>query len=250
MLVKCKACEKEIAKGVKKCPGCGADQRNFFGKHKILTGILAIVIIGSIGSALGDEGKSSTTTATTTPPTTTTTQVDPVTTTAPAPAPTPVVPTVKTYKAGMYKIGSDMPAGEYVLIGSGPMSYFEVDKDSTGEMSSILANDTFGERSIITIADGQYLKLTGCIAYAFTDAPKVKLTDGFLSAGMYKVGVDLPAGEYKVIPDGSMSYKEVSKDSSHLMGSIISNDIIQGEGYSAIKNGQYLKLVGAKIKVK
>ncbi|MDJ1630451.1 hypothetical protein QNN00_04875 [Bacillus velezensis] len=28
-LVSCKACGKEIAKGVKKCPNCGKDQRNF-----------------------------------------------------------------------------------------------------------------------------------------------------------------------------------------------------------------------------
>ena len=71
MLVKCKACEKEIAKGVKKCPGCGADQRNFFGKHKILTGILAIVIIGGIVSVAGggDKSKTASTPATSTPAT-------------------------------------------------------------------------------------------------------------------------------------------------------------------------------------
>lgn len=59
----CKACEKEIAKGIKKCPSCGADQRNFFGKHKIITIILALIIIGGIGSALGGGGGSKTTTA-------------------------------------------------------------------------------------------------------------------------------------------------------------------------------------------
>ncbi|TJX14982.1 hypothetical protein E9840_04570 [Tissierella creatinini] len=51
----CKACGKEIAKGVKKCVHCGKDQRSFFKKHKILTGILVLVIIGSIGAALGDD---------------------------------------------------------------------------------------------------------------------------------------------------------------------------------------------------
>ena len=62
MLVNCKACGKEIGKGVKKCVNCGADQRNFFVKHKIITGILVLVIIG-IGSAMGSGGKSNTTTA-------------------------------------------------------------------------------------------------------------------------------------------------------------------------------------------
>jgi len=50
-MTNCKACKKEIAKGVKKCPHCGKDQRNFFMKHKIITGILVLVILGSIGSA-------------------------------------------------------------------------------------------------------------------------------------------------------------------------------------------------------
>jgi hypothetical protein len=51
-LVNCKACEKEIAKGVKKCPNCGKDQRSFVMKHKIISFIGIIVIIGGISSAL------------------------------------------------------------------------------------------------------------------------------------------------------------------------------------------------------
>lgn len=58
MLVACKACGKEIGKGVKKCPQCGTDQRNFFMKHKIITGVLVLVVLGVVGSALGggDDG--------------------------------------------------------------------------------------------------------------------------------------------------------------------------------------------------
>ena len=51
-LVACKACEKEIAKGVKKCPNCGKDQRNWFMRHKILTTI-GIFTILSIMISLG-----------------------------------------------------------------------------------------------------------------------------------------------------------------------------------------------------
>lgn len=52
-MTNCKACGKEIAKGVNKCIHCGKDQRNFFMKHKIITVILALVILGGIGSAIG-----------------------------------------------------------------------------------------------------------------------------------------------------------------------------------------------------
>lgn len=49
----CKTCGKEIAKGLKKCPHCGKDQRSFFGRHKILSFIGVLILIGIIGSALG-----------------------------------------------------------------------------------------------------------------------------------------------------------------------------------------------------
>lgn len=56
-MTNCKACNKEIAKGVKKCPNCGKDQRNFFMRHKILTGILVFVILASIGGGKSETVK-------------------------------------------------------------------------------------------------------------------------------------------------------------------------------------------------
>lgn len=49
-LVNCKACGNQIAKGTKHCPSCGKDNRNFFVKHKIITALLVLFIIGCIGS--------------------------------------------------------------------------------------------------------------------------------------------------------------------------------------------------------
>jgi hypothetical protein len=56
----CKACKSEIDAKATKCAKCGADQRNWFRKHPILTVILALFVIGMIGSANGS--KSTTTT--------------------------------------------------------------------------------------------------------------------------------------------------------------------------------------------
>ena len=49
----CKVCGKEIAKGAKVCPNCGKDQRNFFMRHKILTVIGGLIVIGVIGNVVG-----------------------------------------------------------------------------------------------------------------------------------------------------------------------------------------------------
>ena len=62
-MVNCKACNKEIAKGVAKCVHCGKDQRNFFQKHKVLTVIAGLILISAISSAMGGNKDTATTTA-------------------------------------------------------------------------------------------------------------------------------------------------------------------------------------------
>lgn len=44
--VQCKTCNRELAYGVKKCPNCGKDQRNWFMRHKILSIFGLITLIG------------------------------------------------------------------------------------------------------------------------------------------------------------------------------------------------------------
>ena len=51
-MVKCKVCGKEISKGAK-CPNCGKDSRCFVSRHKVLTVIGGLVIIGALGSIAG-----------------------------------------------------------------------------------------------------------------------------------------------------------------------------------------------------
>ena len=58
---KCKSCQKEIDSKAKKCPYCQADQRNWFVKHKIITAILTLVLIGAISS--GAKGSNTATTS-------------------------------------------------------------------------------------------------------------------------------------------------------------------------------------------
>lgn len=62
---------------------------------------------------------------------------------------------------GMYKVGVDIPAGEYnVTAELGESAYLEVSADSTGD--SIITNDVFENNLYITVTDGQYLTLKRC----------------------------------------------------------------------------------------
>lgn len=154
---------------------------------------------------------------------------------------------VTTYKASTYKVGSDIPAGEYVLFNNSFFAYFEINKDSSGSIEAIIANDNFDTNSIVSLSDGQYFTMTGCYAVPIAECKEIDST----SSGMFKVGYHIPAGEYKVEIDENsvvgLAYLEVSTDSTHNLESITANDNFEGSKYITVDNGQYLKLVGCHI---
>ena len=149
------------------------------------------------------------------------------------------------YYDGMYKVGADIPAGEYLIYSERDFpGYYQVSKDSTGDMGSLIANDNFSNTRYITVKDGEYLTLTRARAKAADEAPAQ--TD--LKDGMYKVGKDIEPGEYKVQADDSgMGYAEVSRNSRGGMNSIVQNHNFDGQKYITVRKGHYLKLARAFI---
>lgn len=142
--------------------------------------------------------------------------------------------------SGTHKVGTDIPAGEYMII-SDSMAYYELKKDSSGSLESILSNDNFSFNRYLEVRDGEYLKLQNCKLYALDKAPDLA------EMGMYKIGVDLPPGEYKLSAEG-MGYYEVTKSARGNILDIVTNDNFEGDTYVTVKSGQYLKLNGAYLK--
>lgn len=148
------------------------------------------------------------------------------------------------FAGGMYKVGVDIPAGEYVVVGSG---YLQISSDSSGSFESIVANDNYSNRTIILVKDGQYVQFSGR-AYTWEEAPKVDTSRGALPDGKYKVGVDFPAGEYKLIPTGT-GYYGLSSSADESLDVLLSNDNFDTERYLTVQDGQYLKLNRASLKL-
>lgn len=153
----------------------------------------------------------------------------------------------KFIKAGMYKVGTDLPAGEYLLYPE-RMAYFQVSKDSSGSLESIISNDNFSGTRYVTVSDGQYLEVRGAKMLPAAEAEPQQAKDNIYSAGMYKVGKDIAPGEYKAVSTGGMAYLEVTKNSAHGLESIVSNDNFEGEKYITIGENQYIKLNGCELK--
>ena len=227
--------------------------------------MLIVIFIG-----LGASGQSNTpSTGTTTPSKDKNTQVASGTTTPPtesntlqqseeAAAPTeeiteePTIPT-KPEPAGLgdgtYKVGTDMDAGEYLILSKGFMSYVEISSDSTGDLNSIISNANFSTHMYLTVKEGDYVKIQSATAYKVAEAPSIVPADGLYQDGVYKVGSDIPAGEYKVHLTSEMGvgYVEIASGSRGTLDEIISNDNPTGDSYITVTDGQYLKLQGVEI---
>ena len=161
-----------------------------------------------------------------------------VTVKAPAPS--------KTYPEGMYKVGKTIPAGQYILypVRKGDTGYFSINRNSSGSLSSIIANDNFYGNSIVTVRSGEYLELGFCKAVPIKNT-KIKLSS---DGGMYRVGIDIPAGEYRLKSTGAYSaYYEVSSGDRHTLDQIVTNDNFRGTTYITVQKGQYLNLSRCKI---
>lgn len=140
---------------------------------------------------------------------------------------------------GQFKVGTDLSAGEYLAIG---MGYVEVARNSSGNVNSILINDNIVDdtQRYIVANEGEYVKLIGDIKlYPAANAPKLNTSNG-LPSGQFKVGVDIPAGEYKITLEAG-GYFAVTRDTRC---AFVKNQFTNegGSFYATVADGQYLQI--------
>lgn len=229
----CKHCGKSISIDTTFCDGCGKRVSRFNdnkAKEKvglilaIVAGLLVVAVVCVAVFSLGDSDRNNNDLGGT-------------------PGNTTLGSSENYWSDGMYKVGLDIPAGEYFVYCDTTLScYWAVHSDSTGQLSSIVANDNIQTFAFVSVKDGQYLLVEGG-KFVKAENAKVPGKDetGSYGPGMYRVGVDVPAGEYKVTcSDGLTCYLEVSSDSTGSLYSIISNNVIDSSAYITVEEGQYL----------
>ena len=97
------------------------------------------------------------------------------------------------YGEGMYKVGKDIPAGEYWIIATEKdySGYFCVSSDSSGD--SIIFNENFDTWVYATVKDGEYIEITRAEMCPSEKAPDMHFNSSAVLEGVYKIGKDIPA---------------------------------------------------------
>ncbi|MFI6107339.1 hypothetical protein [Streptomyces sp. NPDC051310] len=223
-------------------------KRGWIARHKLLTGLGAVVVVVAIASAVGgggdDGGK------------------------APAAGDTkgkqqqPAGQQEQPKKAaaiegdGDFEVGTDVKPGLYRTSGNEDgLCYWERAKDASGETDSILANDNVTGTSYVTIKAGDKIfKTSDCKDWEAVDekATGTPKTEAKGDGGMFKVGVDLAPGTYKSTGnEDDMCYWERAKDASHHTDAILANDNVSGTATVRISaTDAYFKTSGCKDWVK
>lgn len=159
---------------------------------------------------------------------------------APTEAPTE---TPNVYPESTYKVGQDMPAGEYVVFATSEYGgYYSVNRDSSGDLDSIISNNNFDYCDIVTVSNGQYFELSMAQAVPAADAQIDTSGDG-----TFRVGYEITAGEFKLQSTSEYGGYYAVYDSSYPDAEIVTNDNFEGTTYVTVSEGQYLKLSGCKI---
>ena len=159
------------------------------------------------------------------------------------------------YPQGIFHVGTDLPAGSYWFSGSSSdLSYFFIlqpTSDGSSTYNAVHVNSYYGH-NLMDLEDGEVLILVN----NGTMTPIAKMTEQFTSpygSGVYRVGIDIPAGSYRaIVGDGADTYSAyyVMSDLSYSDDSFLDSDyFVSGDNGTEIilEEGTYVELYNMRL---
>lgn len=154
--------------------------------------------------------------------------------------------------SGQYKVGRDIPAGTYVLMGggTGATGYLYIEANSLNLNSGIVGATLFRGQCYVTVTTGQYLTFKGDWGMALERATPADTSGGTLPSGMYLAGRDIPAGSYTLSPGrDAVPYYYILSDAKHNDASVISYQTFDTDVTVELEEGQYLLVMFGTVKL-
>jgi len=154
-----------------------------------------------------------------------------------------------------YEVGKDIPEGEYIICSDGLTPnkdfYMGIYTSSSYSDESQIAGSWYHGNIIAVLEKGQFIEVSHGTIY---DREKSGITlNPFSESGMFYVGIDIPAGDYTIIPD------EEYTSSYKIYSSLISvAPVIKESGYLdkeksinvTLNEGEYIQTSFCHIKKK
>lgn len=118
------------------------------------------------------------------------------------------------YPAGVYRVGKDIPEGNYYFEALGPLPQVFVMRNYSKDDNSIERSMRVLTFGYLYADEGYYLDLANVRFIPAEEAPVAKSNNGVYGEGIYLVGKDLPAGEYIIekIKGGDDGYFTIYKN--------------------------------------
>ena len=147
------------------------------------------------------------------------------------------------YPESTYKIGAQIPVGEYVVRGNSVSATILAD---LADSDSTLAYWGSTRDVIVTVKEGEYLKATDGDIYPIDQTGDLKSSDGIYNEGMYKVGFHMPAGTYAVEADVNTAYVEIYDGNT---AESKRTEFIKAEPKESftVKDGEYVVVIGGRV---
>ncbi len=148
------------------------------------------------------------------------------------------------YDSGTYKVGDDLPIGDYILFSKQGNGYFSFSSDIN--KNDILLNNNFGYLTYITAYEDTYLYLSRCIAIPYNNEIVFNpINIEIVVSGVFKVGKDIPTGMYILISETQNGYFSILSGTEG--SNIISNDNFGYITYIKSNDNTYLEISRCKI---
>lgn len=155
----------------------------------------------------------------------------------------------KGYDSGLYEVGKDINAGEYMLLANedAQSTSVEVRTNEYSNGDDSIYTDFNFRNNYIKVTDGMFIETDGVTMYKLPDAPKIEQHYAYM---VLKVGRDIEPGNYTIVPNSDSNYFSIeTRDMDYgYMGDIINNDIdFTTNRKVQLSEGQYLVLEYATV---
>lgn len=152
---------------------------------------------------------------------------------------------MRIYGAGSYAVGENFQAGEYILFNAGVREaryLVSIDEDGL----DVITEGDFLTNTMLTVEDGDYLKLTDCTAVLAEDYYSIARIEPDQNGGTLKVGYDIEPGSYELIgqPGEACFYRLYDDTRFHL---VAAEEEFRLVCKVHLERGQYLELVSCTV---